>query len=426
MRRAVTAFFALAIVLTACGAPKPPLPPPTPPAPALPARAPTLAIETRYAPELTLRLRLDGVPVTTDVVLAPLGEGGFDGSPGDLVENAPGDEALPLVAKGDGAYAAPAEGLARLTASPGFAIVVAGRRYPYPQAFGTHPAHCAAGLAALQKLEACVDRRPSLDAPPSTCDDAGVLGFKLVLAELAEKFDACWARPDDVAIAKLPFVADAALRHEACRRLVDAAGPDIATPLAARVVPHCSAELPEPVRVRATLARRAADLPLAYERAKTGGTAEMRAFYVDYGMTGDPRVEEIRALAAERFGPKKRTQFVATQKALSAITKEGWHVRLCDVSGDRASISVLLGDGRFGSVDVASASRVCALAKVMMRPRRPPNGLVEKASAVVRARMGVKQVDSSRGCSVDHWYLDPPPKASPAATGGWPASNGRR
>ena len=415
MRLVTSAAMLLSLTSLACAAAPPPAPPPPPP-PLPSGRAPTLAIETRYTPDLTLTLRLDGVPVSADVSLTPLGPNGFEGSPGDLVGEPPGEEALALVRVEEGVYAAPTDGLARLTASPAFAVVVGGRRYPYPQPFGTHPAECAASLAAIRKQDPCVTRRPDASAPPAGCDDPGVSGFRLVVAELADRFDACWARADDAALARLGSISDASVRHAACARLAEAVGPTVATPLGMRLVPACADELPEPTRARLVLARRTADLPAAYELAKSGSSADMRAFYVDYGMTGDPRVEEIRALAETRFGPKRRDAFAATERALAAITKDDWRVRVCDLERDR--VTLVAEHGRLGLVGTRSSSRACLVGKMMIRaPRRPPADLVARAAAIARARLGVREVEWVFGCGIDHWYFDPPAPIAPGAVG---------
>lgn len=404
MRRLALAWPLVALV--ACGAKSPPpdvAPPPPAPVATAPARAPTLAIETRYSPDLTLTLRLDGVPYGGDARMVPLGASGFEGSPGDLVTE-PSDRGLDLRRSEAGVFVADAALLGAFADARGFELVVSDRRYPYPHASGTSPAVCSAGLSAARKIDPCRERRPSADVVPAGCDDAGAAGYRGLVATLDGQVDQCWAALDDRTLSAFGALRDAVIVQEACARLAKLAGPDVATPTGARLVPACVSHFPEATQQRLLLARRTEDLPAAFERVKRLSSAEMHQFVLDYSITGDARIDEIRRLALDRFGPKDRAAFVRARKALATVHVDGWETKLCDLDADRAQVAFVRSP-RAALETEDGGSRACLLArKVVMR--RPPDALVARARAIVKSTTKAKDMSWSWGCNVDHWYLE--------------------
>lgn len=407
-------------LLASCAAKPPPevVPPPAAPVDPVPVRAPTLAIETRYSPDLTLTLRLDGVPYAGEARLAALGPGGFEGSPGDPVTDV-SDRALDMRRVETGVFVADAALLGAMGDARGFELIVDGRRYPYPHASGTSPAMCSAGLSAARKIDPCRERRPTAEMVPAACDDAGAAGFRALVASLDSQVDTCWANLDDRTLSALGSLRDGSLVQEACVRLSKIAGPDVPTPVGARLMPACEHHFAAETAKRLMLARRTEDFPAAFERAKRLSSAEMHQFVIEYGITGDPRLADIRKLAMDRFGPKDRPAFFRAMKALSSVHVEGWGVKLCDLDGNRAQVAFVRsprasldedGESRhaFEDDEGIGASRTCVRVRKMVM-RRPPEALIARSTAVVKATTKARDVSWSWGCSTDHWYLDEEP-----------------
>lgn len=415
-----------------CGsAPPAPAPVPVASSPPPPALPPTLSVQVSYGTGLTLRLRLDGTPVEGAVVIAPSDRADAV-SPGEPAEAPFGATSLTARA---GDVVVDAAVLPALASGNAFDLYVGGRRYPLPQPTGTNPVRCMQAVRALGELDACRHTVPAQAQAPTICDDAGRSAWLEAREGREAATDACWRSLDPAVTESVAAIRDSALSQRACTRLKEVAGPDVSGDAGHRLFAACERYLGEPLRSRLLLAKRTADLPAAFERAKIGSNAEMQSFFRDYRLTQDPRVEEIRKLAITRFGPPKPDQYRAAMRAIGALTKESWNAKLCDVRDGVATVAIFAGGGRprflssweepplqldaaeggdddarlassGGAGGEAESPGSCTLMRMVMPRRRHPPEFEKTVIAVTKMRTGAREVRVQMACITPHWYFD--------------------
>jgi hypothetical protein len=431
--------------LGGCASSSPPPPVAASAAPLPPERIPTLSVQTRYeADGLVIALRLDGEPVRGELRLLDAVPFEPLTSPGEPIgaEDAARGLAV-MVTEGEVRFSPDQVSVWR--AKQEIELVVAGRRYPYAQSPGAWAFGCEASVVELATMEACTQLLPVARMTPPHCDASGQSAWEQIRARLAAAQEGCWRAPDDTTLAEIDRIADPTLHAEACVRVLQ--GTDrVSEAVGIGLVTVCEAQLSAAQRERWLLPERRATLPAAFEVARLGKADQQLAFYLRYRVTRDPRVEEIRQLAAKTYGPKNPARFLAAARSIEGLSDGSHRIRLCsfDEQQVRVAYSYLasfLGDnqpadpaalplrvarageeeidhagGSVGSEDdgagIEPGRRGCGLRSPVLRYRimKPrPDPLRVKTERVARALTGAHQIDWRSECTAtERWFLIPP------------------
>jgi hypothetical protein len=430
-----------------CASAPPPPPEPLPVASAQPAppRVPTLSVQTLYAEDgLTLTLRLDGAPVSDEVRFVDPTRLDALVSPGEPISAEDAAQGRAVRANGGELHFAPGQ-LASWTASRELDLVVAGRRYPYPQLPGAWAFGCAVSVVELGRTDACTQPVPASQPLPPHCDASGQTTWDQIRARLAGAQEGCWRSLDEATLAQLPLIQDQDLRREACSRAIQAGGEQASLPVGIRLVGACEAHLPAALRQRWLLPQRQETLAAAYQAARAARVEEQYRFYLRYRITKDPRVEEIRKQAARTHGPSNPARFLAAAHAVEAYNGNDRHVRLCSFNAERVRMVYSYTGGYYGGLDLADPAartsrneadlapdearepgegerRSCEIAPSprlkRMVVRRRPDPLQAQIDRMAVTMTGAREVERVGACSpAERWYLIPPSSAELAAAG---------
>jgi hypothetical protein len=211
------------------------------------------------------------------------------------------------------------------------------------------------------------------------------------------------------------------VRKFACERLVahlrlsSSSDPSIG----ARLVAPCRAHLDAAEQQRFTKARRAVEIEGALARVATASTSrEMQLFHARFSITGDPRVEKVRAQAIKRFGPRDPARFIAAREAVEARSFDGYHATLCDADATSAEIAVCHGsvqrfrpisdEDLWATAEHTTERAPAATGCGMGTERSQENFNTLQQERTVERLLGVKIVEVVGTCSGDHWYFEEP------------------
>jgi hypothetical protein len=340
--------------LAACGSTAPPLVEHTP-------RPPTLSVAYDYEPELSILVRLDGRPAEGPVTLV----GEFPEWAETRPENpsptlAFSDHPITLTAQG-GKLVLSAEASHELARYPRHWIRVGNLEAPLPR-LGTHdPFACADALIEAAQETLCQSLPLAAEAP-SSCDSRGAEAWRTLASphndalELAlahhGAFDPCQAPLTPAYVDHLAALKDPHTRARICQNLAGQRTHQIPDQLGGKIYPICLTATPPEVATRWRRAWRQQTLPEAFLEARDGSNERMLAFYRDYSITEDPRVEQIRDLAARKFGPVNVERYHALQASLEKLTSpRGHRAELCELGATHATYHVTLPRPARGSVD---------------------------------------------------------------------------
>jgi hypothetical protein len=394
----------------ACGAP----PPPVTPVESAPARPPTLGIAFDYAPELVLIVRLDGRPIEGKVELI--------GEVPDLTQIPADPTTIPMkfsdhqvwFTAQDGKVKLEAQQSRELATYPRHRLRAGGVDVPLPR-LGTHdPFACANALADARLPDACTSSPLAVDPPPS-CDSRGAEVWRALASARQETFEHCWEKADLATATQLEATKDAAVRHLACQAIAARHGETLDDDFGGRIYPICESLLPVQSRGRLRLAWRRQTLPAALAQAERGTFRELQAFYRDFSITGDPRVEQIRALAAQRFGPPDVTIFRSLKTSLEKMVSfHGHHVALCEIGPLYAEYAIInpppRQDPKQRRRPVDHGTDYYTSPIVYLPTPPPPASYLNQIAATLKFRAKVKEVHVADHCNQDrYWYLVEPP-----------------
>ena len=227
-----------------------------------------------------------------------------------------------------------------------------------------------------------------------------------------ETFGKCWGKIDRAAIDRLETVTQGGAKQHICRSLTPAQIEALDDELGGRLYPHCEGWLPVASRTRLRTAWRRLTLPAALAQIEGSTPRKMQEFYRDYSITGDPRVEQVRLLAARKFGPPDLALFESLQQTLARTPSfQGHHATLCELDATEAIFTILMPparpDLRSGRKPVYRGTDYSPPPMLPVPP--PPPAYLSQISGILKARAHVKSVRLTGACNPDrYWFLATP------------------
>jgi hypothetical protein len=285
-----------------------------------------------------------------------------------------------------------------------------------PGALGRE-AECGIRLERFKSADVCMAPQPALDL--ASCSEGARHAAEEAQRVRTKAEERCWISVDDPAAKQLAAVRDAAVKKAACEKLVPLLASEAvaATEAAERVARECGSVASEETKQFVRRTRLRATISDAFEKAKVGTSQDMRAFYDRYYELGDVRVEEIRKLALQKFGPPNPARFRAAQKSVSAMRSPNFTASLCDLRRDGTAIA---------TVNITGRTALHVLGGFLLGTSDPLKRGIDamavsqqRVTATVKSLTGAKQVlfPFGGGCDFPHWYLNDrpwPPKDAAA------------
>jgi hypothetical protein len=303
-----------------------------------PPRAPTLAVSFDYSPALTLLLRLDGQPVEGPLDLCGVLPEGAEitrdpGNPGLALD----ESSIHLVAHGGRVQLEPGESR-KLGGYARQRIRIGTVELPLPHLGASDPFACADALLEASQPDPCISPPPPEEIPP-TCDSRGAEVWLATRARREQDFARCWRQKENAG--RLATIKDAAVRQRACEAMEKSQGDRLDDELGATLHRNCVDGAFKDGGKRVKLAWLRYTLPGALGEVGSSNE-ELRAFYRKYSATGDPRVEQLRELARERFGPLDHQLFLSMKTEIEKLVSfHQHHVELCSLGADGAEYSII-------------------------------------------------------------------------------------
>jgi hypothetical protein len=418
--------FALALLVACASSGAPPAPPSaTPTGPAGPA---TYAFFFEYEPLLTLGVQRDGAPIEGPATLRiQFEEEHPDRDPEaefHMESVVPKEEPIPLVFH-QGKAQLPADRLSVMSEAPILRLVLGETTLDVPRSRGAGPLRCGVAIHGLQQIDACAQPLPSGELVPEDCDGRGARVWLERLDRQQERLDGCFADLSDATLGRLAGAQ--ALRDQVCPRLLALAGPTPTEEQALRLAPSCLNHFPAPLRHRTERAQALQELPAALASARVADSPRMQTFYNKYRKIDPFQAEEIRKLAAERFGPKDPARWLALRDAIEAIKVPRFRFTLCDQSD--SDVQVAWSTGAPPRYSQSPPTSIPELSEPLRQPvtlafavvvplddeqrNRPTSQQLRLVEAVVSKSVPRAKVSFVRSCIRGrHWYF----ASEPAAT----------
>lgn len=389
------ALVALSLSLAACS------PPPAPVA--APRKRSTLAVQTSFVPAFHWRFWVDGAPLEGTVSLGcdPAGE------------RPPGRATLSVVA---GRATPDQAALEALSPCESLTLRHGDDEHPLPRTGTRSPHACAQLIAAIPAHPRCDDPLHVPDEAAARCDHDGSEALAHTLDDAHASQDArCFADLTPATIERVASLPYPAHRYHACKRLHSLATSREALRQLAPLADPCAGALPPDAQAELARAALEVALPGAFEAARQGSSADLKAFVERFRATGDPRVDEARRLALARFGPADPVRFVATTRKVEALSTRVYRARLCNATKSSAQLAVWT--TRAHILPVAAGDGLDVVHAIAHEDRSSPeliahptgdsqlDALRARATRLVRRELGVQNVELVDRCTVDHWYL---------------------
>jgi hypothetical protein len=323
-------------LLAACASPGAP-----PAAPSAPPTGPaTYAFFFEYEPLLTLGVQRDGAPVEGPAtLLIQFEEERPEREPEaefHMESVIPKEEPIPLMFH-QGKAQLPAGRLSVMSEAPILRLVLGEATLDVPRSRGAGPLRCGVAIHGLQQIDACAQPLPSGELVPEDCDGRGARIWLDHLDRQQTRFEGCFVDLSDATLARLAGGPE--LRGQVCPRLLALAGPTPTEEQALRLAPSCLNYFPAPLRHRTEQAVALRELPAALASARAADSRRMQAFYNKYRGLAPAQAEEIRKLAAERFGPKDPARWLRLRDVIEAIQTPRFRFTLCDQDGSDVQIA---------------------------------------------------------------------------------------
>ncbi len=368
-----------------------------------PLRPPTLSVAYDYDPGLIISLRLDGKPVEGPVDL--LGNDPGAPTPSEPGPEPPPDHTLHLTAQ-KGKLRLEKTESRELSGKTDHRVRIGDLTVPLPHLGSNDPFTCSSALADGSEASSnCTALLLPAEAP-ATCDSQVAKVWASLAERQEENLEKCWKTNEPALLERISSVGDSRTRQQICQIVREYQGERVDEEIWGRVYPSCEPWLIGSDREPRKLAWQRHLLPAAFALAEAGANAEMRNFFVQFTPTHDPRVEQIRALAEQRFGPPNLAVFNSLKATLPKTkSAQGHSATLCEVNTTQATYRINMPPPRPAPASkIGTSSGYRSRAYLPVPP--PPAYYLAQIAATVKARTGVKEVTRVSECVVNrYWFL---------------------
>lgn len=387
---------------------------------------PEASMAISFAPNVSWKARLGSAPLRGKYwvapEIAPEPRGSASSAPIRRVivlggADRPPSDALELSGDNTGLTTLSLRELERMVAATSLIFYAEGKKHEHNDANTIAGIKCAYAIEQLRQDDACASSLPANPIQSQECQDEGATAWREAQDGWQRRVLACWAQIDSATIARVKSLSSRPVRDAACSRLAEHFSLTMDLDVSGEFIKTCPGAVSESDKAQVREAVQIRKLERDYARVKDGSSEDMQRFYYTYYDTGDPRVEEIRKLAAAKFGPKNPSTFLAAKRRVAAMSSPSFNAILCDIKDGKAYASAeptaQAGFAVFGGMIAGGGQDALA------RGVRAQEISKRNMTSAIKSLTGVKEVlfPLMGSCQDPHWYFNdrpwPPPVKKP-------------